>query len=79
MSDRGIYGERLAKVFHLEAATAFVSQRFLMAENAVTEIKCDVAKAGKIGSCTGARRADQYVIRRFGRYWGVATSCWLPK
>ena len=46
VSRRGIYGERLADVFHLQSAPAFVTRTLPKTEIAVTDIKCDVANNG---------------------------------
>jgi hypothetical protein len=47
MSDQGLYGRRLAAIFHLNHAVAFVTRTLYKSEIAVTEIKCDAERLTK--------------------------------
>ncbi|MCC8935686.1 helix-turn-helix transcriptional regulator [Bradyrhizobium sp. Arg68] len=46
MTDRGAYGQKLADVFQLERAPAFVTRTLQKSKIAVTEIKCDIVNHG---------------------------------
>lgn len=50
MTDQGAYGQRLADVFQLERAPAFVTRSLQKSKIAVTEIKCDIVNHGLTAS-----------------------------